>query len=293
MKQYKILLVFTIVILFASCGKGSHEETESYTSEDRKMSPSSYEKKDMPSAEAVEERAEPLLQSKDNSIGPVFLPIQNNQERLLEFQIDLGYQTLDLIKTRKDLLSFITKYGFIESSSAVNSDSPYMNVKIRIKAEKLYEALLELDTYGTLLNENISTIDHTEGMVWEKIKTTREKIRVKRRTIANNQTTSNSKNWESIEEAISSSEDGLDQSELQIWKINDRVKWATLNLSFSVPTPSDKIIVPEYRNALVGITNLFLEFTYLLVWMIPVFLVVGLLYVPSKKLVQWVRQKKI
>ncbi|TGL65131.1 DUF4349 domain-containing protein [Leptospira jelokensis] len=291
MKKIRLLLVLTSILLFANCGKGSSEGSDFYTSEERKMSPSSYEKKDMPSAPAIEEAAEPILQSKENSIGPVFLPIQNNQDRLLEFQIDLGYQTLDLVKTRKDLLSFITKYGFIETSSAVNSDSPYMNVKIRIKSEKLYEALLELDTYGTLLSENITTIDHTEGMVWERIKTTREKIRVKRRLSANNQITSNSKNWEAIEESISTSEDGLDQSELQIWKINDRVKWATVNVSFSVPTPSDKIIVPEYRNALVGITNLFLEFTYFLVWLIPIFLLIGLLYVPSKKLILWIRQK--
>ncbi|TGM55416.1 DUF4349 domain-containing protein [Leptospira biflexa] len=285
-----LFLVLTIFLL--SCGKESQEESVSVAHDEMKISGASREKKMAPSAPAMEDRVEEVTQSKDNALGPVFFPNQNNQERLLEFQIELSYQTLDLIKTRKDLLLFITKYGFIESSSALNSDSPTMNVRFRIRAEKLSEALLELDTYGTLLSETITTIDHTEGMVWEKIKTTREKIRVKRRTFANNQTTSNSKNWEAIEESISTSEDGLDQSEFQIWKINDRVKWATLNLSYSLPAPSDKVIVPEYRNALVGITNLLLEFTYLLVWMIPIFVFAGLLYVPSKKLVQWFRQKK-
>ncbi|TGL01175.1 DUF4349 domain-containing protein [Leptospira bouyouniensis] len=288
------LLFFLLIFLFLiDCGKESHEESVTQASDELKISSSSREKKMSPSAPAMEESGESSPLSKDKTIGPVFLPIQNQQERLLEFQIDLSYETLDLEKTRKDFLSFVSKYGYIENSSATNSNAPYMNVKIHIKADKLYEALLELDTYGTLLNENITTIDHTEGMVWEKIKSTREKIRYSRRVTANNQTTSNSKNWEAIEESISASEESLDQTELQIWRINDKVKWATLNVSFSVPTPTDKIIVPKYQNALVGITNLFLELTYLLVWMIPFFLLVGILYLPAKKIIHWFQQKKI
>ncbi|XDD46874.1 DUF4349 domain-containing protein [Leptospira sp. WS39.C2] len=291
MKKINLFILPLIFLFILDCGKESQEETQSFVSDEMKISGDSREKKMSPSAPAFEESAEQVPQTKENVLGPVFLPMPINQERLLEFQINLSYLTMDLAKTRKDFLMFVSKYGYIENSNAINADSPFMNVKIHIKSEKLYEALLELDTYGTLLSEDITTIDHTEGMVWEKIKTNREKIRYQRRLSANGQTTSNSKNWTSIEESITNSENGLDESELQIWKINDKVKWATLNVSFNVPTPSDKIIIPHYQNALIGITNLFLELTYLLVWMIPIFLLIAILYKPGKKMIHWIRQK--
>lgn len=291
MKKINIVFVSVLLLFLFDCGKSQSEETEAMVSEDLMIASASREKKSAPMAPAMEESAEPTPQTTDNRLGSVFLPLQNTQDRYLEFQIDLSYQTMDLIKTRNDLLLFVSKYGFIESSSATNTDSPSMNVRMRIKAEKLYDALLELDRYGTLQQENINTIDHTEGLVWEKIKSNREKIRYQRRVNASGQSTSNSKNWSSIEEAITTSENGLDQAEHQIWKIQDRVKWATVSVSFSVPTPTDKIIVPMYQNALVGITNLFLEFTYLLVWMIPWFVLAGILYLPGKKCYQWFRQK--
>ncbi|MCW7473909.1 DUF4349 domain-containing protein [Leptospira levettii] len=290
MKKIKLPIYLLILFLFWSCGN-AQEESVSLTSEDRKIASASAEKKVAPSSPSLEESSDSTPQIKETTIGPVFLPIQNNQDRLLEFQVDLTYQTKDLIKARKDFLIFVSKYGFIENSSAMNSESPYMNVKMHIRSDKLYDALLELDTYGTLLSENISTVDHTEGMVWEKIKTNREKIRYQRRVSANHQTTGNSRNWSAIEETITESENEIDQTELQIWKINDKVKWATLNVSFSIPTPADKIIVPQYQNAFVGILNLFLELTYVLVWMIPAFLLLGLLYLPAKKVLNWIRKK--
>ncbi|EMY62749.1 DUF4349 domain-containing protein [Leptospira terpstrae] len=282
MKNTLKLIIFALFVFLLHCGKESNSESTAPVEAEIRSSDMESEKKVAPSAPRAEENIEPP--SVENQLGQVFVPIQNSSERLLEYQVQMSYQTQDLIKTRKDLLSFITKYGFIESSSAVNTDSPYMSLRVHIRSEKLYEALIELDTYGVLLSEDISTIDHTEGMVWQKIKSNREKIRLGRRNNANNQTSANSKNWQEIEEAVTESENNLDSSEHEIWKIKDKVKWATLSINFSSPIPADKIQIPTYKNAFIGILNVFLELTYYLIWMIPFLILAGLLYLPLKKI---------
>ncbi|MCT8333783.1 DUF4349 domain-containing protein [Leptospira sp. 85282-16] len=275
-------MIFILFAFLLQCGKESNSESTAPVEAEMRSLDMPMEKKVSTSGSRLEDTIE--QPSVENQLGEVFVPILNSTERLLEYQIQLSYQTQDLIKTRKDILGFISKYGYIENSSAVNTDSPYMNLRIHIKSEKLYEALMELDTYGVLLNEDISTVDHTEGMVWQKIKSNREKIRLVRRSNANNQTLANSKNWQVIEEAVTESENNLDSSEHEIWKIKDRVKWATLNVNFSTPIPADKVQIPTYKNAFVGILNLFLELTYYLIWMIPFVVIAVVLYFPLKKI---------
>lgn len=282
MKKIYILMVFILFAFLLQCGKESNSESTAPVEAEMRSLDMPMEKKVSTSGSRLEDTIE--QPSVENQLGEVFVPILNSTERLLEYQIQLSYQTQDLIKTRKDILGFISKYGYIENSSAVNTDSPYMNLRIHIKSEKLYEALMELDTYGVLLNEDISTVDHTEGMVWQKIKSNREKIRLVRRSNTNNQTLANSKNWQVIEEAVTESENNLDSSEHEIWKIKDRVKWATLNVNFSTPIPADKVQIPTYKNAFVGILNLFLELTYYLIWMIPFVVIAVVLYFPLKKI---------
>lgn len=282
MKKIYILMIFILFAFLLQCGKESNNESAPKVEAEMRSMDMPMEKKVAASSSRTEDAIEPP--SVENQLGQVFVPIQNSTERLLEYQVQLSYQTQDLIKTRKDILGFSTKYGYIESSSAVNTDSPYISLRIHIRSEKLYEALMELDTYGVLLNEDISTVDHTEGMVWQKIKSNREKIRLARRSNANNQTSANSKNWQAIEEAVTDSENNLDSSEHEIWKIKDRVKWATLNINFSTPIPADKVQIPTYKNAFVGILNLFLELTYYLIWMLPFLLLAGILYFPLKKI---------
>ncbi|EMY71480.1 DUF4349 domain-containing protein [Leptospira vanthielii] len=275
-------IIFILFVITLNCGKESNGESTAPVEAEMRSLDVASEKKVAPSAPRAEESVE--QPSVENQLGQVFVPIPTSSERLLEYQVQLSYQTQNLIKTRKDILGFITKYGYIESSSAVNADSPYMSLRVHIHSEKLYEALIELDTYGVLQSEDISTVDHTEGMVWQKIKSNREKIRLARRSNANNQTSANSKNWQTIEEAVTDSENNLDNSEHEIWKIKDKVKCATLNVNFSTPIPPDKIQVPTYKNAFIGILNVFLELTYYLIWMIPLFILAGILYFPVKKI---------
>lgn len=205
----------------------------------------------------------------ENKLGGLFLPSFKENERLLEYDIQLSYECLDLIQTRKQLIEIISKFGYLESSSAVNSDSPSMFVRVHINSSKLYEALLTFDKLGNLLNENITTIDHTENQVWQVRKSNRETLRIKRKNIANSQITAGAKNWQAIDESLTQSEDQMDIAEHEMWKIQDKVKWAKVSLSFTTPMPRDQIQVPKYTNAFVGILNSFLKLTYYLLWIIP------------------------
>ncbi|RHX85631.1 DUF4349 domain-containing protein [Leptospira stimsonii] len=286
-KSILFLLVLCLSVLI-SCGKKKDSNAEGSAVEAEKTAmrsadvsgqvsapmPSSGESKKV-SNEKLEDQFKETFDKADDQLGKVFAPIGGTtSERLLEYNIQLSYECKDLIKTRKELLDYIAKYGYLESSSASNSRSPYMSVRMHVRSAKLYEALLELDKLGALLSEDISTIDHTEGMVWQKRKTTREKLRLSRRNNANQQIGAGSKNWEVIEESIERSEDELDLAEQETWKIKDRVSWATIAVTFGTPIPPDAIQVPEYRNALVGILNAFLQLSYYLLWWTP-FLILG------------------
>ncbi|TGM95907.1 DUF4349 domain-containing protein [Leptospira yasudae] len=281
----RFILIFSLLFAFA-CGKKSEESKDSSSAPSEVMSRSvgsADMKKSAPMPEAEKKEAADMDDSQsffasdkaENQLGKVFAPVASaGNERLLEYNIQLAYQCSDLIQTRKELLDFIAKYGYLESSSATNSASPFMSARVHVRSAKLYEALLELDKLGTLLSEDISTIDHTEGMVWQKRKMTREKIRLGRRNNANSQIGAGSKNWEAIEESIASSEDELDLAEHETWKIKDRVTWAAIAVSYSLPTAPDKIEVPAYKNAFVGLLNAFLQLTYYLIWWLP-FLIIG------------------
>ncbi|EMJ95687.1 DUF4349 domain-containing protein [Leptospira alstonii] len=271
--------ILVLSLLFAlNCGK--HEEPKKNVSgSEAELSTRSADAIDQLKNSPVSEPEKEKAASEDsdsfsNQLGKVFTPVAVSAERLLEYNVQLSYECNDLIKTRKELLDFIAKYGYLENSSAMNTASPFMSAKIHVRSSKLYDALLELDKLGTLLSEEISTIDHTEGMVWQKRKMTREKIRLNRRNNANNQIGAGSKNWEAIEESVSNSEDQLDLSEQETWKIRDRVAWATISVGFGIPTPPDKVQIPNYKNAFVGIFNTFLQLTYYLLWWLP-FLILG------------------
>lgn len=276
-------ILYLMILLLFSCEK-SQEQSKDLPSESElsgKMSQATMSADDNVPAPKAEENLREL--KAENELGKIFTPLNTNLDRLIEYNIDLSYESTDLINTRKQLLSFVSKYGFLESSSAENIRSPYMSLKIRVSADKLYESLQELDKLGNLLSENISTIDHTEGMVWQKRKITRERLRQIRRGLASRQVSTNSKNWQEIEESVSSSEDQLDLAEQESWKINDRVKWATITLSYRTPVPPDAIQVPAYKNAFIGLLNLFLELTYYLIWILPFIAILGGLFYLAKK----------
>ncbi|MBM9500178.1 DUF4349 domain-containing protein [Leptospira sp. 201903071] len=304
MKKSILFLLTICITALVVCSKKQEPSSETASGEAEKtamrsadvsgqlgspMAPSEDSKK--VSSEKEESGYKNSFDKTDDQLGKIFAPIGLTTERLLEYNIQLSYECKDLVKTRKELLDYIAKYGYLESSSAINSRTPFMSVKMHVRTAKLYEALLDLDKLGVLISEDISTIDHTEGMVWQKRKTTREKIRLSRRNNANQQIGAASKNWEVIEESIERSEDELDLAEQETWKIKDRVSWATISVSFGTPTPPDAIQVPEYKNALVGILNAFLQLSYYLLWIFPFALIASVLVYYGGVLFQNLRKK--
>ncbi|PJZ53504.1 DUF4349 domain-containing protein [Leptospira adleri] len=304
MKKTILFLLALCIAAFVACGKKKDSNAEGSSGETEKtamrsadvsgqlgspMPPSEDAKK--VSSEKEERNLKDTFDKTDDQLGKVFAPISASTERLLEYNIQLSYTCTDLVKTRKELLDYIAKYGYLESSSAINSKTPYMSVRMHVRSAKLYEALLDLDKLGVLISEDISTIDHTEGMVWQKRKTTREKIRLSRRNNANQQIGAASKNWEVIEESIERSEDELDLAEQETWKIKDRVSWATIAVNFGTPAPPDAIEVPEYRNAFVGILNAFLQLSYYLLWILPFAIIASVLVYYGGILFQNLRKK--
>lgn len=280
-----MILVIGLTLPLFHCGKSEETEPslekksapyESYAAEDNLDAPSPESAKIISGSSASPASKDWIQEQKsENKLGGLFLPFPTNQSRLLEYEVILLYESNDLIQTRKSLIELIQKYGFLESSSAFNADDPSMSVQVKVNASMLYDALLAFDTLGNLISENISTIDHTENQVWQNRKNTRESLRLKRKSLASTNVSTESKNWEAIDNSLTASEDAKDLAEQEIWKIQDRVKWAKVNLTFSTPKAKDKIIIPTYQNALVGILNSFLTLTYYLVWIAPFLLFIG------------------
>lgn len=216
-----------------------------------------------------------------DGLGPHFLtPMDMAKERMLEYSVTVSYECKDILVSRKTLLGLVARYGFIKRSSATTeSREPTADVEIMVAADKLYEALQDFETLGILKNEDITVQDHTASMVTSRRRVDRENIRIMRRNKAMGQITAQGKNWQQVENAIEQSEDKLDQAEQEKWDIQDRVAWATVRLHLKGPDMPNRIEVPLYRNALVGLVNLFLGMVYLLIWLLPLAILGILLWV--------------
>jgi hypothetical protein len=281
-----ILLVFLV-----SCSKGDAPEPPS-ANEDRRTAGS------QPAAEmaapsavqppAVKERDEAGTGSgerfrggQEKGIGDgldvnFLAPMDKAKGRLLEYSVNLAYETENILESRRKLLELVARYGFIKTSSAVtDTRRPFVNAEIMVKTDLLYEALKDFESLGILKNENISVIDHTENMVLSERSVRRENLRIDRRNRAMGQITAQNRNWQGVEQNIEQSEERLDQAEHGKWQIQDKVAWVRVQVSLAGPDQPNRVDVPLYRNALIGLLNLFLRLVYLLIWLAP-FIVLGI-----------------
>ncbi|MBN1533213.1 MAG: DUF4349 domain-containing protein [Spirochaetes bacterium] len=204
-------------------------------------------------------------------------PMDKAKGRLLEYTVSLSYETENILESRRKLLELVSRYGFITHSTAVaDTRQPFVNAEVMVKTELLYEALKDFESLGLLKNENINVIDHTEGMVLNERRVQRENLRIMRRNRAMGQLTAQNKNWEAVEQNIEQSEERLDQAEHGKWQIQDKVAWVRVQVSLRGPDLPNRIDVPLYRNAFIGLLNLTLRLVYLLIWLAP-FIVLGIL----------------
>lgn len=208
--------------------------------------------------------------------------------RLLEYKVDLNFETKDFIAARKFLLELSGKYGFVQSESLQNwggDTEPSMTAVIHVKSSDLYQVLMELEKIGTLTSENIQVEDHTENYTLEQIHAKREKIRIARRTDLGARSTP--KNAAEIEELLGQSEDSADSAEFEKWKIMDRVNWAKISIHMYGPKKPKAVEVPSFGDAFIDLASLGLKLILSLIYIIPLALiVVGILY-----LVKFARNK--
>jgi hypothetical protein len=225
--------------------------------------------------------------------GHFLAPMDLAKERLLEYRVDLTYETKNILASRRALLAIVAKHGFIRGSSAALDESRALVASdVYVKSEKLYEALQELDAIGTLLSENIAVTDHTENMVLQDRKVKREQVRMARRGAAAAQVGGGAKNWNDIENSLSQTEDGLDAAEHAKWQIGDKVAWACIHVNLNGPEQPGRIKVPKYVNAFIGLANFLLVLVYVLIYVAPFAAAAGVIVWKRKQIAAIFRRKK-
>lgn len=209
------------------------------------------------------------------------------RSRLLEYTIQLNYKVESIEKARATVLSVVKKESYIASAQTnVSGGYESMSLQVQIPVTAMYDTLLQMDKIGQLTYENIHTQDWTEHNELQKIKLSREALRMIRRSKAANKGSAETWNWKDREEALERSEDTADAAKLESWKIKDHVAWAKVNISISGKELPAKIQLPNYKDALVNASNFLLELTYYFVWILPIAFVGYLLFKGYK----WIRR---
>lgn len=225
----------------------------------------------------------------DRRAARTFFTTSDVKGRLLEYKVDLSYTYEDFQKSRHLLQKIASKYGFLISANSSFSESvPSMSAEMRVRSESLYDVLQEMDGLGELNSESISVTDHTESFVAQNRKIAREQLRGVRRSQAMNQA---ARDYSQREEALSRGEDEQDNAEQAKWAIEDRVAYATISVHISPRSMPEKIEVPSYRDALVGALNVFLRFLYVLLYILPLLVVVGLAAWGFIRFIKWIQKK--
>ena len=292
-----LLTVILLLSLVLNCGKKESKEPASETA------PSAPQMKKMDSvnrelADAEDETAgvpadkgnlKQEAKENDGIIEKPLDPISDaSKSRLLEYTIQLNYKVANIEKAREILLGVIKKESYIASSQTnVSSGSENMNLQVQIPVSAMYDTLLQMDKVGQLTYEDIRTQDWTEHNELQKIKLSREGLRMIRRSKAANKGSAETWNWKDREEALERSEDSADSAKLETWKIKDHVTWAKVHINISGRELPTKIQFPNYKDAFVAALNFLLELTYYIAFMIPIVLLGFLLF----KAYRWYRNR--
>ncbi len=217
--------------------------------------------------------------------GHFIAPMDLARERLLEYRVDLTYESKDLASSRRKILGAAANHGFVNKSTAsLEYDSPYVISELYVKSNNLYKALEDLDAAGVLVAENISVTDHTEEMVLKNQIIRREQLRIARKNGAAVRIAPAAKNWNEIENSLSRSEDRLDESEHARWKIRDKVSWSLIRVTLRVPDQPTRIVLPRYTDAFIGLANILLKLIYALIYLFPLAALAALMVWKRKQL---------
>lgn len=268
MNKRLIFLSLILLIFCNACSKKSPSTADKYVSDSQPSSLAA----DEAAVDTTGERSK--TESKPESLQGWFAQkgdIEN--QRLLEYTIDIVFETNDFAKSRDILLTTIKKHGFLRSSNLESDESKNLTTSFNIKTDSLYSVLNELNSIGTIKRENIATVDHTLGNIRNLIQQRREQIRSERRLYALTESDATRQNYEKREQYLSQSEDALDENEYQMKFVDDAVAWVKINVSITQKSRS-VFTVPDFREAFVTMVEMFLKILYLLIVLLPYILII-------------------
>jgi len=285
-KILKTILIFFIItsINLISCKQESKDASgvEAVTEELARDASS------VPEGDIIDKAKKKQIRKQDIKKGfkaHFLLPFEKTADRFLEYKVNLIYKCDDLLESRQSLLGITSKYGFVkQSNSSAEGSNSYMTVDLFIKSNLIYDALKDLNELGILESERITVIDHTEDMVRAERKRRREQTRIIRKNKAISTVSAAAKTWKDREDSLERSENELDRMDHKKWKINDSVSWAKVHIYLKGPDIPERIDVPNYQDAFVGILNTLLKMLYAVIILSPFIIIIGLILWKRKKI---------
>jgi len=282
----QLLIIFFILLFCIGCGKKTQAEMEKFSEGNPSYNDIFLEKTTGAFNESKSRNIINNNKKQDSQDLDFYLfeEFEKSKKRLLEYNINAEYECVDLNDARKILLEIVQQYGFIKRASSTIKDNTFnINANIYIEANLLYKALGDFKKIGKMISEDISINDHTENMMIQQKKAAREQIRVQRKIKSIENISTTNINWSERENSLEKSENDLDNTDIEKWKINDQIMWAKITLNINGPQRPFLINTPIYKNVLIGLINVFLQLLYILLWVVPFIIIILLAIVLVKK----------
>ncbi|MBN8215054.1 MAG: DUF4349 domain-containing protein [Spirochaetes bacterium] len=195
-------------------------------------------------------------------------------DRLLSYSMSLHYRGKSLAEARRTLLDLFPRHGFLESETAAAGEGGQLSAVIKVRTARLLEALADLDRLGDLVSENLAAEDLTEEEAKRRIKARREEQRLLRRQGRATLTDADGRNAADVENALSQSEDRLDEAEFEAWRIRDRIQWTRISVAVSFPEAPGLVSIPPFQNLGVRLAGIGLWIAYGAAYAVPILLMV-------------------
>ncbi|MCG9875364.1 MAG: DUF4349 domain-containing protein [Leptospiraceae bacterium] len=278
-------ILFTCFLLFVilnNCNK-SEESTQAELSKDSIAMSSASPISDDFESEEIDAKMEVTREKKEissskESYSVKFSGIDPKFERLLEYQVNLEFESRNFSKTRDDLYKMAGSFGFLQQSNDSFLSYKNLNASVWVKTEKLYEFLEASNALGKLRSESISANDLTYENYVQNVTLNRELIRGQRRSKALSGS-SDAKNYTDRERLLSESEEKEDSAKKEKWLINDRVSWAKVQISIIDPNQEKSIHVPDFSEVFYDLASFFLYLMYLGLYALPLIFIGIFIYI--------------
>ena len=220
---------------------------------------------------------------KDVEFNVAFPRFPVSDERLLEYHVNLVFETLNFRESRNLAYALAAEFGFLQSSIDNFEQPRSLTASLYVRSEKLYEFLQKVNELGKLQSENIRTEDLTYDRFSTSVTLSREAVRGRRRgnALAGSP---NAQNYVQRERLLAESEDKEDEATRENWRIRDKVSWAKINISIHDPKIEPGVDVPPFHNIGYDMLNMLLALIYYALYIIPFFAVVLGIYLGVQKL---------